>query len=68
MPTLFAAYLSLTSLVAVPPPVDTRLVWKPVRPAEIDILGDVVEQLEGVPIPIVDPFRPQVMVELHGTF
>lgn len=67
MPTLFAAFLTLSSMFAVAPP-DLRLVWKPVRPAELNVLEDLLEDLAGVPVPIFDPFQTAITIELHGTF
>lgn len=72
MPTLFAAFLSLSAMTAEAPPVpadvDLRALYKPVRPVEIDVLGPILEDLQGVPVPVPDPFRPGVMVHLSGTF
>ncbi|MCA9610263.1 MAG: hypothetical protein KC619_31925 [Myxococcales bacterium] len=72
MPTLFAAFLSLSAMTAEAPPVpadvDLRALYKPVRPVDLDVLRDIVEDLEGVPVPVPDPFQPGVMVHMSGTF
>ncbi len=72
MPTLFAALLQLSAAFGPAPALaadlDLRLVWKPVRPAELDVLAPIVEDLRSVPVPVVDPFQLGVMVHLSGDF
>jgi len=71
MPGFFATLISLHVMVAEPPPPPPQpmaSIFEAVPTVETDVLGDLAASFEGIPVPVVDPFQNQVMVELHGTF
>jgi len=68
MSSIFAAWISLNVLVLPAPELAPTDLFAPAPAIEQDMLGDLVAQFEGVPVPVVDPFQQQVMVEVRGTW
>jgi len=68
MSSFFAAWISLTALVGSLPEAPPTDLFAPAPAIEQDLLGDLVAQFEGIPVPVIDPFQQQVMVEIRGTW
>ena len=68
MPSIFAAWISLSTLLSPVPGVTPADLFAPAPAIEQDLLGDLVAQFDGIPVPVVDPFQQQVMVEVRGTW
>ena len=68
MPPLFALMLSFATLIVEPAPPTTVALMSPAPRVQEDPLGDLASIFDGVPVPVVDPFQVQVMVEIHGSF
>lgn len=68
MSSLFAAWISLNALIGPLPEAPPTDLFAPAPAIEQDLLGDLVAQFEGVPVPVIDPFQQQVMVEVRGTW
>jgi len=68
MSSLFAAWFSLSAFFATLPEAPPTDLFAPAPAIEQDLLGDLVAQFDGVPVPVVDPFTQQVMVEVRGTW
>ena len=60
--------LSLSTMAAEPPSLVSIALTQTIPQVEEDLLGDLAASFDGVPLPVVDPFQMQVMVEVHGTF